>query len=409
MAKAAGHRWEFRARFRRDAFGWRSQPAIQRVKEAVAEVRKAAKKDPVLGAEGAVLFLERVSATLTHVDSSSGSMGTAVNNAIAALVPIIAGAPVDTATREAWLERLWEAHAADQIPYLEILTDYWGELCSSKEVASAWADRLLPGLRLAWMTNQKRFCFLPGATACLSALLRAERHAELLAVLKLDTPPFWSYQQWGVRALAAMGKLDEALGVAESMRGRDTNDRSIARVCEEILLSVGRTEDAYRRYGLAASRATTHLATYRAIAKKYPQLTPVQILTDLVAASPGQEGQWFTAAKDAGLLDLALWLATSQVCDPRTLTRAARDYAELEPEFALGVGLAALHAITMGRGYDITDQDVWAAYLPTMKAAERTGMKAEVEDRVRQLTRSPGIGAEFVAKVLAEPPKGFAR
>jgi len=53
MAKA--HQWAFQARFKRHAFGWRSQPAIARIKEAVAEIKKAARKDPVLGAEGAVL------------------------------------------------------------------------------------------------------------------------------------------------------------------------------------------------------------------------------------------------------------------------------------------------------------------------------------------------------------------
>lgn len=70
-------------RFRANAFGWKSQPSITRVREAVAEIKKVAKKEPVLGAEGAVLFLERVSGALAHVDSSSGSMGSAVNRAIA--------------------------------------------------------------------------------------------------------------------------------------------------------------------------------------------------------------------------------------------------------------------------------------------------------------------------------------
>jgi hypothetical protein len=51
----------------------------------------------------------------------------AVNNAIGDLVTVIAGAPADPKTREAWLERLWEAHEADQIPYIERLADYWGE------------------------------------------------------------------------------------------------------------------------------------------------------------------------------------------------------------------------------------------------------------------------------------------
>ena len=50
LAKTAAHKWEFKARFRRHAFGWKSQPAIQRVKEAVAEIKKVARKDAVLAA-----------------------------------------------------------------------------------------------------------------------------------------------------------------------------------------------------------------------------------------------------------------------------------------------------------------------------------------------------------------------
>ncbi len=61
MATAGRHRWQFAARFRRNAFGWRSQPAIARVQEAVAEVRKVRRSNSVLAAEGAVLFLEKVS------------------------------------------------------------------------------------------------------------------------------------------------------------------------------------------------------------------------------------------------------------------------------------------------------------------------------------------------------------
>ena len=57
MAKAKAHKWEFRARFRRHAFGWKSQPAIKRIKESVSEIEKVARKDKVLAAEGAVMFL----------------------------------------------------------------------------------------------------------------------------------------------------------------------------------------------------------------------------------------------------------------------------------------------------------------------------------------------------------------
>jgi hypothetical protein len=50
----------FPERFRHNAFGGRSQPAIERVREAVAEIRKAARRNPVLAADGAMLFPEKV-------------------------------------------------------------------------------------------------------------------------------------------------------------------------------------------------------------------------------------------------------------------------------------------------------------------------------------------------------------
>jgi len=172
------HSWEFKARFRRHAFGWRSQPAVQRVKQAVAEIRTVARKNPILAADGAVSFLERVSPALENVDSSSGAVGTAVNRAIEELVPIIASAPADADKRAAWLERLWEAHAADEIPYIEMLADYWGELCGSPEIAGGWADCLLDITRLALSPDKNVRGHFHGTSACLSALFRAGRCAE---------------------------------------------------------------------------------------------------------------------------------------------------------------------------------------------------------------------------------------
>jgi hypothetical protein len=112
------------------------------------------------------LFLERVSPALQNVDGSSGAIGTAVNHAIEALVTIIASAPADAKTRESWLERLWEAHANDEIPYIERLGDFWGELCVSPEIASAWADRLAPIVELAWSSDRERRGCFHGTPAC---------------------------------------------------------------------------------------------------------------------------------------------------------------------------------------------------------------------------------------------------
>ena len=182
LTKPEPHKWEFRARFRRHAFGWKSQPPIQLIRQAVAEIRKVARTDPVLGAEGAVLFLERLSPDLEHVDSSSGAIGRAVNGAIAELVPIIASAPADAMTRDAWLDRLWEAHSADGIPYIEALADHWGELCASNEAAAKWADDLLGTTRMALSPDKKLRGFFHGTSACLSALYRAQRYVGVRSV-----------------------------------------------------------------------------------------------------------------------------------------------------------------------------------------------------------------------------------
>jgi len=102
--QAGKHEWTFRARLRRGAFGWRSQPAVGRVQEAVSEIKHVAHLDPVLGAEGAVLFIEELSPAPEHVDGSSGAIGTALYNAIEALVLIIAVAPAEQTVREAFRE-----------------------------------------------------------------------------------------------------------------------------------------------------------------------------------------------------------------------------------------------------------------------------------------------------------------
>lgn len=393
------HAWAFRARFRRHAFGWQSQPAIVCIKEAVAEIKKVAKTDPAMAAEGAIVFIERVSPAIEQVDSSSGALGTAVDRALEALVPIIASATADTATREAWLERLFDAFQADGIPYLERLGDHWGTLCASATLASAWADRLIGTVRLAWSSDPQQRGSIKATTSCLSALVAAGRTDDVLALLELAPYKMWHYRQFGMQALLAQGKKAEALRYAEASRDLNDSPVSIARACEAVLLSSGLADEAYRRYGLEANRSSTYLATFRAVAKKYPHKTPSEILADLVQTTPGDEGKWFAAAKDAGLYDDALALARRSPCDPKTLTRAARDLGQDQPAFASEVGLLALRWLTEGYGYEITGADVLDAYQATIDAAERRGTSAEVKARVRQAIAS-GVASTFVARLI---------
>ena len=201
MPAAKAHIWTFRSRFRAGAFGWRSDLPIKRIKEAVTEIKSAARKDAALGAEGAVIFLEKVSAALEQVDSSSGAIGSAVNRAIETLVPIVSQAPASDSLRDKWLERLWRAIEDDAMPYIELLPDHWGELCATPQRASQWADRFIEVVRLAWSPDMPRGGHFKGTAACLSALHAAGRHDDLLKLLDLAPYKFWHDRQWGVRAL----------------------------------------------------------------------------------------------------------------------------------------------------------------------------------------------------------------
>ena len=115
-----------------------------------------------------------------------------------------------------------------------------------------------------------------------------------------------------------------------------------------------------------------------------------------MASSPGEEGKWFAAAKEVGLLQMAIELANQSPCDPKTLTRAARDFIDINPVFALEAGLAALHWLSAGFGYEITGIDVRAAYSYTINAAERIGRRDEVQKRIRALV----TGHRFLVEVL---------
>ena len=269
MPKTDRHSWRFKARFRRHTFGWKSQPALTRLQEALTEIKLVSRIDPILGAEGAVALLERVSPALENVDSSSGAIGRAVNHTIAELVPVIVAAPTDASTRAAWLERLFDAHSADQMPYIERLGDYWGELCGTAEVASTWADRLIGITRLALSPDKTVRGYFHGTSACLSALFSAGRYDELIELVRGDI--FWPYKRWAVKAMVAQGRHTEAIAYAESCRNPWASDQDIDGLCEGILLSTGRVDEAYSRYALTANRTGTFLGWFSGRGEEVPE------------------------------------------------------------------------------------------------------------------------------------------
>ena len=345
----SAHKWAFKARFRTNAYGWKGTSlASKRLKEAVSEIKRVAKSDPVLAGEGCVVLMDRLWPALQGIDSSSGALGRAVNRTLDVLIPILVAAPADIETREKWLEQLYDAVCNDGVQYLTPVEEHWGEICRSFELANAWADRILPLLRQVWGEG------VPGAhvvgdTLCLSCLLETGRYEELDEVLRLRKVPFWHNDKFLAEALGRTGQVDKAIEYAEAHLDRGYDEYDILDFCERVLLDAGRRGEAYRRYGLLSVIATNNLTVFRKTTKKYPDRAPRQVLLDLIALR-GEEGKWFAAAKDAGYLDIALACALTGDTEPKTLVRAARDFAETEPEFSFKVALVAIKALLEGKG-----------------------------------------------------------
>lgn len=254
---AIAYKWQFAPRFRRAAFGWKSTTPIQRIKEALVEIKAIAKKEPILAADGAVLFLEKRAPAIEQVDSSSGGIGSAVNRAIETLVPIISTADVSGTVREKWLDRLWDALQEDDMPYLEHLGEFWGELCVTPEIASKWADYLSPTLTTMWdhCARSGEYGYFKGTSACLSALYSAGRHDELLALVAKSEYRYksWHNRVWGAKALAKAGRWEDAIQYAEASKGLNAPLMAIAAFCEGVLLEEGFADEAYVRYAVEAT------------------------------------------------------------------------------------------------------------------------------------------------------------
>lgn len=376
--------WIFKARFRRNGFGWRStKVAVERMNEAVDEIERVARVDPALGAEGAVLLLEKLSPAISLIDSSSGALGSAAAGVVAALVPVIFAAPVPLPVREKWLERLFEAIQEDDPPYIESLHEHWGALCGDADLASRWADRLLPLVAHVMADRMSGlYAYSQAETVCYSALFSAGRLDELTATLALDPRPYWHNQHWAAKALAARGDVDGAVALMEGLRGQNMPEGAIARVAEQLLLDAGRVDEAYTRFAIVATWAHTNIAKFRALGKRYPGVNLDRILNDLVASTPGEEGKWFATAKTLKRYELALALARRASVDPKTLIRAARDHVKSQPAFSLEVALLALYWMAHGAGYELTGVDVNAARSHALAAAEALGSKSTVDQRI---------------------------
>jgi hypothetical protein len=318
------------------------------------------------------------------------------------LIPILISAPADMETRSSWLERLFQAVIDDGVQYLAPVEDRWGEIAVDPELMEGYAERLRGMIQRVWVEEPPGGHVI-GTTICLSCLLETGRYGDLMELLACARARWWHWHCFGAEALARQGMWDAAIAYADACRGPHGNDdRRIDRFCEDVLIKSGRTEEAYRRYGLTTVTGPTYLSMYRETVKRYPDRDRRQVLLDLIEAR-GQRGKWFAAAKDAGFVDIALLCARDFSAEPATLVRAARVFAAKEPKFVAEIGLLALERLLNGSGYDPGVSLIQEAFVHLMGAASRIGVQDWARQQAQRLVDGPcDLSRSHMRRVLTE-------
>lgn len=390
--------WAFLARFDPEPTRTPGELALG-LHRATGELRRAARLQALRAGEGAVRLCELLPAAIEVVDDPVGTAAAAVARSIDALAPVIAAAPSSPAQRDLWLGRLWAALTGDAGGHLRRLAEHWGALCVTPTRAQAWAERLLPGAREGVATA--------ASVACLASQVAAGQHEEALELLAGRTIAVWPERQFGVRALAARGELAAAIAYAEAsnpLGHRHAQD--IARVCEAVLALGGQREAAYRRFAFVAHTRQNCRQSFEALRRAYPERAASELLGDLIAASPGQEGRWFATACSLRFFALAAEIAGRSPCDPRTLVRAGLQRLEVDPGFAGEVALAAIRWLCGGHGVEISGDDVYAAHDLARDAALRMGTQGALRGAVAAICDQPHPAAQWVHGLLARELEG---
>ena len=164
------------------------------------------------------------------------------------IIPILAGAPADHATRSKWLERLFEAVQNDGVEYLGPAEERWGEIAHYPDLINKYADRLIEMVRRAWSDHQS-FQYVTGTSICLSCLLEAGRYD--FRSCSDTTDKVLVLAPVRSRGVGPPRLWEGAIAFAEGMRDTSNSrfeDNSIELFCEDLLIQHGRTDEAYRKY-----------------------------------------------------------------------------------------------------------------------------------------------------------------
>jgi hypothetical protein len=126
---------------------------------------------------------------------------------------------------------------------------------------------------------------------------------------------------WKIRALAALGNVDDAVNLADRLTENRWAYRDYTGKPNGFSVSAGEMTKPIPATPSPVVLEGTYLAHYRRLKKDYPSHNPERILDDLLSAHPEKPGAWFAAIRREGFLDRAADLARNHPVNPNTCSK----------------------------------------------------------------------------------------
>lgn len=397
--------WVFTRRFRANAFGWKaSRLAATRLREAVTEIRAAARHDAERGLTGAVLLTERFVAAVCGVDDSWGILGTAIAKQYERLIPVFKAESVSQEARLASLRRVLDAWLADEYGYLDLIP----QMVPLFVASAADAGLLVPEFESAADAYGAEASVLQEHSSgphgwsfeATRARVRAEAYRQMATEIQLRfldaeqalhsalEHDFCDGGATLIRALLKQGRTDDARAVIESRRFAPGEQADVDGPWFSLLIEAGEFEHAREAGVVWLSRKAT-LERFRKVVKALPDVDRGRLAHDAIARTPvAEKGRWFATLNHLGLHDEAAQLAREHVIAPETALRAAQKYEEAQPVLAFESYIAAVRGFV---SWGEIQNDAYIAYSVVAPARRFAKRIARDEKMVARLLAVKGL------------------
>lgn len=324
---------------------------------AAENVKIFQEKYPINAAEESLDILDHI----VRISSSIPDEKLRFSHLFLTISSCLVSAKVDVLTRRKWLEQILAIIKKDRLGWTRDIASRFSEICASERLANEYADRFLDDRGT-------------GSILTLKSLEKAGRFRELIEILDKTQNTDPESVQMLMGAYQAIGKLENALEVGESFlshlkKSGNYADYGVKSICHQILLKLGRKEEAYQNYALEVTNAINPSQAFEELRAIYSEKIESEIFDDLISKKlrSSNSPNWLDLALEHNFYDPAFRVARSPEMDLEKLLEKSKHIGKSQASIALELLFISLEKALFE---DSNEQDSLTGHGPRKKVVQ---------------------------------------